>query len=142
MNADRLERFWLLATFLLIFIIIISAVVIRLRYDKGRPLEINSPPEATSTGNIYIEGAIVGPGLYQPSIPRSAESSQSQRIDLNHADLWLLQALPGIGEARARAIIDYRRQNGPFRDIHELTGIPGINEALFEKIKDYITVAP
>jgi competence protein ComEA len=169
MTADKLNRFWLLATFLLILIIILSAVIIRLRYDKGSPIEISTPQISSIAGKVYIEGAVNSPGLYTLKdgdsletlirdsggadatadlsalriyVPRSGESSQSQLIDLNRADLWLLQSLPGIGEIRAQAIIDYRREKGPFRDIRELTGVPGIGGSTFENIKNLVTVAP
>jgi len=49
--------------------------------------------------------------------------------------------LPGIGEVRAQAIIDYRRQNGPFHNISELTKVEGIGTATYEQIKQLITVA-
>ncbi len=63
-----------------------------------------------------------------------------QKIDINRAEAWLLQALPGIGETRAQAIIDYRRQNGPFQSINELTKVSGIGAATLDSIKDLITV--
>jgi competence protein ComEA len=63
-----------------------------------------------------------------------------QQVDINRAGAWLLEALPGVGEARAQAIIDYRREHGQFRDIYELTGVPGFGDASFEAIKDLITV--
>jgi len=53
----------------------------------------------------------------------------------------LLEALPGIGETRAQAIIDYRQQNGPFHNINELTKVEGIGIATYEKIKHLISVA-
>jgi competence protein ComEA len=169
MTADKLNRFWLLATFLLILIIILGAVIIRVSYDKGRPLEILAPRTAPVAGSVYVEGAVNSPGLYPVKagdsletlirdsggaastadlsalrlyVPRSGESSPTQLIDLNRAELWLLQSLPGIGEIRAQAIIDYRLQNGPFRDIHDLTRVPGIADSTFEKIKNLVTVAP
>ena len=66
---------------------------------------------------------------------------QPQKINLNRAEAWLLEALPEIGESRAQAIIDYREQNGPFHNINELIKVEGIGTATYEKIKDRITVA-
>ena len=63
-----------------------------------------------------------------------------QKVDINRAETWLLAALPGIGEARAQAIIDYRQRYGPFRDINELLKVPGIGDTIFEGIKRLITV--
>ena len=71
-------------------------------------------------------------------IPRIGETPQ--RVNINTAEAWLLQALPGIGESRAQAIIDYRAENGPFRSIDELKEVPGIGSSTFEEIEDLITV--
>jgi len=54
---------------------------------------------------------------------------------------WLLEALPGIGEVTAQAIMDYRSENGPFKRTEDLLKVTGIGPAIFEKIKDYITVS-
>jgi competence protein ComEA len=63
-----------------------------------------------------------------------------QKIDLNTAEAWLLQALPGIGEILAQRIIDYRNENGPFQQIEDLRGVEGIGPAKFEELRDKITV--
>ncbi|MDO4327030.1 MAG: ComEA family DNA-binding protein [bacterium] len=62
-------------------------------------------------------------------------------VDLNTADAALLQTLPGIGEAKAADIIAYRQEHGGFRSIEEIMNIAGIKEAVFQKIKDRITVS-
>jgi len=63
-----------------------------------------------------------------------------QKINLNTAEAWLLQALLGIGETLAQRIIDYRNENGPFQQIEDLKKVEGIGPARFEKLKDKITV--
>lgn len=69
---------------------------------------------------------------------RKGESSQ--RININTADSWLLEALPGIGPATAKEIIDYRFQNGPFQSIEDVKKIKGIGDSTFDQLKDKITV--
>ena len=49
-------------------------------------------------------------------------------------------SINGIGEAKAKAIIDYREKNGNFNTIEDIRNVSGIGDALFEKIKAYITV--
>jgi competence protein ComEA len=63
-----------------------------------------------------------------------------QRVDINTAEDWLLEALPGIGEVLARRIIDYRTENGPFLDIEDLAHVDGIGPALIDSLRDKITV--
>ena len=60
--------------------------------------------------------------------------------NLNTATAEQLMELPGIGEAKATAILSYRAKIGQFTDIEEIMNVSGIGEAMFEKIKDKITV--
>ena len=61
-------------------------------------------------------------------------------INLNTATAEQLITLPGIGEAKAQAILEYRRKVGVFTDIEEIKNVSGIGEAMFEKIRDKIIV--
>ncbi len=61
-------------------------------------------------------------------------------VNINTADSKQLQSLPGIGESRAEAIINYREQNGLFGNIEDIMKVNGIKTSLFEQIKSYITV--
>lgn len=62
------------------------------------------------------------------------------KINLNTATIDELQTLSGIGESKAKAIIEYRENVGKFGVIEDLMKVTGIGEALYEKIKDNITV--
>ena len=61
-------------------------------------------------------------------------------VNINTATLEELTTLPGIGDTRARAIIDYREQNGAFGNIEDIMQVTGIKEKSFSKIKDSICV--
>lgn len=68
-------------------------------------------------------------------------SGQEQaKVNLNTADRELLMTLPGIGEAKADAILQYRTEKGPFSAIEDILQVSGIKDAVFSKIKDQITV--
>ncbi len=73
-------------------------------------------------------------------VGQSPDRQTPQRIDLNHADAWLLTALPGIGAERSRAIVDYRERHGPFVSTEDLTLVPGIGNTTYEALKEFITV--
>ena len=62
------------------------------------------------------------------------------KININTSDETALQTLNGIGEAKAKAIIEYRNQNGKFKTIEDIKNVPGIGDSIYEKIKDNITV--
>ena len=61
-------------------------------------------------------------------------------ININNADEQQLQSLPGIGRAKAKAIIDYRETYGTFNSIEEITLVQGIGNKMFAKIRDRIRV--
>ena len=161
------SKFWTPVIIFLIAIIAIGGIVVWARYSGSQPVEISMPPAQELTGEIYLGGAIGNPGIYPlkagdsietliqaaGGITSSADLSQlklyipevgaeekPQKVNLNRAELWLLEALPGIGKIRAQAIIDYRQQNGPFHNINELTKVDGIGITTYEQIKHLITV--
>ena len=61
-------------------------------------------------------------------------------VELNSAAQQELDLLPGIGPAKAAAILEYREQHGPFLEPDGLLEVPGIGETLFGDIADYICV--
>lgn len=63
-----------------------------------------------------------------------------QKVNINTAEVWLLESLPGIGETLAQRIVDYRTVNGYFQIIDDLRRVDGIGASVFEKIKDKIAV--
>jgi competence protein ComEA len=65
-----------------------------------------------------------------------------RRIDINSASLALLQTLPGIGEVKAKAIIDYREGNGPFQTPTDIMRVDGIGLQTYQNIRDLIRVGP
>ncbi|HHW68755.1 MAG TPA: hypothetical protein GX747_00235 [Tenericutes bacterium] len=67
------------------------------------------------------------------------DDNNSKLISINYATKEELMILPGIGESKAIAIIDYREKN-KFQSITDIINVKGIGENLFEKIKEYITV--
>ena len=74
----------------------------------------------------------------QPGAP--AEPTGAGSVDLNLADAASLDALPGVGPARARAIIQYRQANGPFRAVQELSRVPGIGPAALARLQGRVRV--
>ena len=67
-------------------------------------------------------------------------ASGSGLVNLNTATKEELMTLPGIGESRAMAIVNYREQQGSFQNIEEIMQIQGIKESVFATIRDLITV--
>lgn len=114
---------------------------------------------------VYIGGSVNNPGFYPlknndnvETLVKAAggiengkecrhvqliindEEDSAQKININRAAAWLLEALPGIGNTRANAIIKYRTENGGFKNINELLKVEGIGQNTFENIRSLITV--
>jgi competence protein ComEA len=165
---SRADRFYLFTTIFLVIAVVVGGVMLAVEHHKSQPVAIvlsQAVPPALS-GEIYIGGAVANPGIYslkegdtiqalllgvgiEPNadlghieiyIPQEGEEQCPQKIDINRAEPWLLEALPGIGETRAQAIVDYRQENGPLKRIEDLLQVEGIGQGTFDKIKDYITV--
>jgi len=142
-------------------IIAIGGIVAWSRYSPSQPVEISMSPGQQVQGGIYIGGAVNSPGFYPLTagdsmegliqaaggttssanlsqlelyIPEVGEEEQPQKIDINRAEVWLLEALPGIGETLAQRIVDYRQQNGPFNNIKELMKVAGIGTTTYEQV--------
>ncbi len=63
-------------------------------------------------------------------------------ISLNRAAVVDLEAISGIGPARARSIVAFREAEGPFRDVLELERVPGIGPATFRAVRESLFVGP
>ena len=68
------------------------------------------------------------------------EDASNNLVSINSANLEALMSLPSIGESKAKSIIKYREENDGFKQIEDIMNVSGIGNALFEKIKDFITL--
>ncbi len=97
----------------------------------------------TLVGLFLLLGVIIN----DFSEPENAEKSVDPRktlefpIDLNKASEKDLEKLPMIGQIKAKAIVRYRNENGPFKRIEDVVNVSGIGEKTFERIKPYITIS-
>lgn len=87
----------------------------------------------------FVEEASSSPANGQTGDTSSVVEA-SYPININSAPLETLVALPGIGEVKAQAIIDYRMEHGPFTSPEDIQNVTGIGPATYEKIKDLITI--
>lgn len=85
--------------------------------------------------------------IYVPSSNEEADmespivSGQSDTgISVNRAEQAEWETLPGIGPAKASAIVQYREDNGPFSSVEELTNVPGIGEKTLESMRDQLSL--
>lgn len=70
----------------------------------------------------------------------SKEQSNSIKININKATQTELETLPGIGPSTALKIIEYRKENGKFKQIEDIKNVKGIGENKYNQIKSHINV--
>lgn len=112
----------------------ISAVLLSLMALRCRSV--------SGAGRVLRQSAPAAAALPAPSggPVEGTDTLPAPPVDLNAASLEELSALPGIGPARAKAILDWREENGPFRYIEDLVQVPGIGEGTLAKLEGYVTV--
>ncbi len=91
-------------------------------YKKGEILEaeLNEHLESNQNGND--------------------NSNNSGKININKATMEQLNTLPGIGDVKAKSIIDYREKNGGFKTVDELNNIDGIGSKTVDKLRDKVDI--
>ncbi len=98
------------------------------------PVKGEASPQAPQTP------AIASASSSSQAVGTNSGQSGGGKVNLNKADESALETLPGVGPAKAAAIIEYRKQNGSFQTPDDLKKISGIGDKTFEKLKDLITV--
>jgi len=162
------EKMWLIIAAFLIACLITGIVFFGIRFSNLQPTEIilSDSRQADVSGDVYVSGSVARPGIYaaQPGdtltalvsaagvsdnadlgaisiyVPAKGESTPPQKVDLNHAETWLLQALPGIGEGKAAQIVDYRIKNGPFRSVDDLSKIKGFGKSVVDNLRGFVSL--
>ena len=70
----------------------------------------------------------------------SEQKKETTSVNINESSIEELTTISGIGESKAKAIIEYRTANGPFKNVEEIKNVSGIGDKLYDKIKAYITI--
>ena len=98
-------------------------------------------PEADQHALNLAEPLLDGRRITVPFQGEQKENAaENGNININTATAAELQQLPGIGPAKAAAIIAEREKNGPFQTIDELTRVSGIGPNTLNVIRDYLSL--
>lgn len=124
----------LLASALLVILSAIGRAVL-----TPRPADLRGERLA----NAGIDSALaVAESTYTEAERRRTPLDADERIDPNRASDVELDRLPGVGPSLARAIVDSRERDGPFRSQDELLRVPGLGEKKLAQLARYTTLAP
>ena len=101
----------------------------------------NDEIKKAKNNNINIETPCICEEIKNDACITEVENTSSNKlININTASIEELMTLSGIGESKAKAIIEYRNKNGNFNKIEDITLVTGISETIYSKIKNYITI--
>lgn len=110
-----------------------TAVNQALAIEDGMKVRIPSKEEAgaDSSGSQFVESS---------TQTKDSTRTEDNRVNLNTATENELCTLTGIGESRAKSIIQYRNEHGNFQKIEDIMKVTGIKDGAFAKIRDEIVV--
>jgi len=123
-------------------LLVLLGTAVRLAVSPGRA-EFTWTP-ADSSGEIPTLGETrraVTDALAKRAVAEKPLGA-GERIDPNAATAEELERLPGIGPAKAFAIVEERRKSGPYTTPTDLSRVPGIGSAVLERIAPHLTLRP
>jgi len=113
--------------------------------EKADQTQVNFSAHVQDEMVIYIpakgeEGSTLSASSGTITNSAGGTGKNQGKININKATEEELQNLPGIGPAKASAIIEFRNTSGPFKTVEDLKNVTGIGDKTYEKLKDMITV--
>ena len=112
---------------------------VEMQADGGKVMAVEPEAKETQKSEASESGKTTSAATTDSSA-QSATPRSDGIVNINTAGLEELMTLKGVGESRARAIIEYREQQGSFETPEDIMNISGIKEGVFSKIKDQIAV--
>lgn len=106
----------------------------------------DNPSDIAPSTEPVVQGANSNPSVSSETGSSSnssvvrEEPADNGKIDVNTAPVSKLTELPGIGEKKAQAIVDYRNAHGPFAKVSDLTKVKGIGMKMLEKMAPYVQI--
>ena len=114
----------------------VGSRLISLIETAGGLLELSDSNQINQAALLVDEESIYIPMIGEVSATTEAESDL---VDINSADETLLQTLPGIGPAKAAAIVAFR-ETTPFKTVDDLSEVDGIGDKTLEQLRPLIRV--
>ncbi len=100
--------------------------------------------KASASASTYPPPALPSGAETETAPPSTSPSGEPEpapgSISLNNATAAELEAIPGVGPATARSIVEYRERHGSFQTVDELMAVPGIGTKKMEKMRPYLAL--
>lgn len=126
---------------------VLARAIVRHRQREGPFRSLEELERVPGLGSSKLGRLAPFIGLRASPLEGQAESGREAgaggtALDLNRAAPEQLQALPGIGPTRARAIVRWREENGRYRNFQDLLEVPGIGPAMVSKLRSLTVIRP
>jgi competence protein ComEA len=92
-------------------------------------------------GTVRAVWAVVLAATMLASIAGVALGEEAAPLDINRATAQELEALPGVGPALAKRIVEFREIHGAFKSVEDLLKVQGIGEKVLARLRDRVTVS-
>lgn len=89
--------------------------------------------------NRRLIGSMILAGLVLAVLPTFA--AEARKVNVNTADAAQLALLPRVGPSLAQKILDFRKENGPFKSAEDLMLVQGIGEKTYQQLKPYVSTS-
>ncbi|PGS48978.1 helix-hairpin-helix domain-containing protein [Bacillus sp. AFS041924] len=106
--------------------------------DKADVNKVNLAEKIVDEMVIYVP--FFGEEMDQISFNKEDESIENEKIDINHASQSELEKIPGVGPTKAKNILDYIENNGPFTSVEQLDDVNGIGKKSLEQMTPFIII--
>lgn len=108
--------------------------------DKCNESQIIKDVDTPNSNDITINIDETNNNKTDDTNNNSEPSTSKKLVSINTATIEELVTIPSIGESKAKTIITYREEHGFFKTIEDIKNVSGIGEAVYQKIKEYITI--
>lgn len=105
---------------------------------KASDTDVNQAEQLTDGQQVYIPYKSQTKNV--SGLSNDNTSTDSSKVNINTATSAELKTLPGIGDAKATSILQYREEHGKFASIEEIKNVSGIKDGVYTQIEAYITV--
>ncbi|MEI2280914.1 helix-hairpin-helix domain-containing protein [Paenibacillus polysaccharolyticus] len=100
----------------------------------------NAPAQPQAQVNESRSSVSEAEATSKPADETTSETADHGKIDVNTAPVNKLTELPGIGQKKAQAIVEYRNAHGPFAKVSDLTKVKGIGMKMLQKMAPYVQI--
>lgn len=124
-----------------VLVVVVGSVIFGLSALSGMAMAVEKKEAPQGAAVVAEKGSPSAQSATEGKTAQiKADKAMPKNVNINSADKDQLVALPGIGPKTAEAIVAYRKENGNFKSVEELTKVKGVGDKTLEKLRPYLQV--